>query len=111
MSNTQPMGTLRSGGPSPTISYSLLAAMVRHQPLDQAISEMELAGVGAVHFDTADELVTLDANLSAQLRSCSVLPFDFHVAMRFPNGILDQLALRVETTFALTWNPVLIGVF
>ena len=79
-----------------TISYSLLAALVRHLPLDESIRKMEAAGIGSVHYDIADELVTLAPEISHELRNSTSLAFDYHIAMKNPNIALKNVSLKLN---------------
>ena len=77
------------------ISYSLLAALVRHLPLEDSIVKMEKIGISSIHYDIADELVTLPADLSHQLRVNSSLAFDYHIAKKDPRDAIDSINLKV----------------
>lgn len=76
------------------ISYSLLAALVRHLPLDESIVKMEEIGISSIHYDIADEVVTLPPELSHQLRSHSSLAFDYHIAKNEPSEAIQAVSLR-----------------
>lgn len=76
------------------ISYSLLAALVRHLNLDESIIKMQEIGISSIHYDIADEAVTLSAELSHTLRTNSSLAFDYHIAKNDPSKSIDTVALR-----------------
>jgi len=76
------------------ISYSLLAALVRHLPLDESIVKMQEIGISSIHYDIADEVVTLPAELSHTLRTNSSLAFDYHIAKNDPSQSIDAVALH-----------------
>lgn len=77
-----------------SISYSLLAALVRHLPLEDSIVKMEKIGISSIHYDIADEVVTLPAELSHQLRSNSSLAFDYHIAKSDPAEAISAISLK-----------------
>ena len=77
-----------------SISYSLLAALVRHLPLEESIVKMEKIGISSIHYDIADELVTLPAELSHQLRVNSSLAFDYHIAKKDPRDAISSISLK-----------------
>ncbi len=77
-----------------SISYSLLAALVRHLPLEDSIVKMEKIGISSIHYDIADELVTLPADLSHQLRVNSSLAFDYHIAKKDPRDAIGSISLK-----------------
>lgn len=76
------------------ISYSLLASLVRHIPLEESIQKMETIGISSIHYDISDDLITLDPVLSHALRSVSSLPFDYHIAQSLPDNTIKTIALR-----------------
>jgi len=78
------------------ISYSLLAALVRHVPLEESILKMQSIGISSIHYDIADEVVTLPAVLSHELREISNLAFDYHIANVDPNDSIRDVKLHVD---------------
>lgn len=76
------------------ISYSLLAALVRHLPLEESVTKMEEIGISSIHYDIADELVTLAPELSHQLRANSPIAFDYHIAKSDPKDAIETISLK-----------------
>jgi len=85
---------LRGALPTTHVSYSLLAALVRHLPLDESILKMYKYGVSAIHFDIADEIITLDPKLSYKLHELTPLPFDYHIAKNLPDETIKEVNLK-----------------
>ena len=75
------------------VSYSLLAALVRHIPLEESILKMQGIGISSIHYDIADEVITLPAGLSHELRKISNLPFDYHIANANPEDSIRNVKL------------------
>ena len=73
---------------------SLLAALVRHLPLEDSIIKMEKIGISSIHYDIADEVVTLPAELSHQLRLNSTVAFDYHIAKKDPAEAISAISLK-----------------